>query len=144
MPYEYLSKLKLDPQTRSKLQALGALTPMALLSMMDRAPEKFASYIGEDSIAPVREGLEQQIAQSPDSGESRSKSLPPFTAVTGGRLPPRFRPARAQVAIQKRDQLMNEISNLRNSGDDSDETKQTLRDLETQLKATLSDSVAQH
>jgi hypothetical protein len=144
MPYEYLSNLNLDLDTRDKLRALGALTPSALLSMMDRAPDKFASYIGEDSITPVRQGLEQQIAQSSDSNESNSKPLPPFSAVTGGRLPPRFRPARAQFAIQKRDGLMNEISNLRNSGDDSDETKQTLEDLEEQLKATLSDTVTQH
>jgi hypothetical protein len=144
MPYEYLSNLKLDPDTRNKLRALGALTPSALLSMMDRAPEKFANYIGEESITPVRQGLEQQIAKSSGSDESKSKPLPPFTGATGGRLPPRFRPARAKIAIQKRDELMDEISNLRNSGNDSDETKQTLEDLETQLKATLSDTVAQH
>ena len=134
MPYEYLKNLGLPENVESRLQALGARTPGALLSMMEHSWERFVRFLGSEQTEHLRQALLQLV---PKEERERLNSLPEFKPSLGALTPPRNESPQNAAARSKRDQLMADIKLLRDSDDTSPQKEELLQHLEQQLRDVL-------
>lgn len=139
MAFEYLKTLVLTPEQEEKLRALGARTPVALLSRIDASPEKFAQFFGAEDTARIRDILEKMV--SPEE-KAQLAELPAFRGKFGALVAGKDRPETAQQASERRDQLMARIRMIRESGVSSEKTKELLEDLEREFREEVRASVS--
>lgn len=139
MAFEYLKSLILTPDEEEKLLALGARTPMALLSRINSSPEKFARFFGAEETARIRAILDKMF--SPEE-KAQLAELPAFRGKFGALVAPKERPETAKEASGRRDQLMARIKMIRESGVSSEKTKALLEDLERAFREEVRASVS--
>ena len=140
MAYEYLKNLGLPETVESRLQALGARTPGALLSMMEHSWERFLRFLGTEQAEHLRQAL---LVLVPEEERERLKSLPEFKPSFGAATTPRNESTVNANARSKRDQLLADIKLLRESDDMNPQKEELLQRLEQQLRDVLKLTVAE-
>lgn len=133
MPYEFLRGLNLAEDDERKLRALGARTPLSLLSMIEHSRAKFAQFLGEETTSRVEAYLRNIV---PGEEKQQLASLPAFRGHFGAVVSEPASPE-AISAKQRCDGLLADIRRLRESGDNSPETHDLLQRLEQELRNTL-------
>src|SRR5438477_12964954 len=73
-------------RAESRLQALGARTPGALLSMLEHSREKFTRFLGREQTEHLCQALLQLV---PEEEREKLKSLPEFKPSLGALVPPK-------------------------------------------------------
>lgn len=81
----FLDALALPDEERKKLEALGAKTPLGLLSMRKASPEAFDAYLGADRADAIARQLESLLRE-----DEKAELLRPLPAgrSLGARMPP--------------------------------------------------------
>jgi hypothetical protein len=139
MAFDYLKGLGLPDDVEAKVRSLGASTPAALLSMCEHSRDKFTRFLGEEQTNRLYDALVKIV---PQEERDKLKALPYFKPRMGALRPPDPASAQNQAAAQKRDELMKDIQGLRESGDDSPQTRERLQNLKQQLRDVLKLTVA--
>src|SRR6266436_4798135 len=126
MDYSYLKSLSLTDEQEAKLRSLGVRSASALLSLIEHTPEKFAAFFGEQETERIRPLLRDLV---PEEEKAQMAGLPAFEGRFGARIT--SPPTDAQkAATQRRNELMNRIKMIRESGASSVKAKALLEDLE--------------
>jgi hypothetical protein len=115
---------------RDKIARLGINTVAGLRSLIDSAPADLARFLGADALATVRRLLDQLPADEVPGG------FEPARIVPGAQLGPAPREVPANVDIDLRDRLFEELQSLRHRPDRANH-RARITALEEQLNALL-------
>ena len=139
MAYEYLQSLSLTQDQEAKLRSLGLASASSLLSLIQHSPDKFTSFFGEQEAQRLTALLPSLV---PEEEKSQLAGLPSFQGKFGALLAP-AEPTLAQTeATERRDELMNRIKMIRQSGSSSPKAKTLLESLENELRQGLKSTVS--
>ena len=139
MAYEYLQSLSLTDDQEAKLRSLGVRSASSLLSLIQHAPEKFTSFFGEQEAQRISALL---AALVPEQETTQLAALPAFQGKFGALLAPAEPTPSQDDATQRRDELMNRIKMIRESGASSDKAKTLLESLENELREGLKSTIS--
>jgi hypothetical protein len=133
MATEFIDLLQIEEAAKIKLRALGATTPQILLSKLLFAPEPGKKYLGDSQYTEV---VRQLHDLSGECGESTRLPLH-FRPALGARL---GNPDIGSDRLLKRDRrhdLSQQLSVLRESRDQSAETLKAIDSVEDELRNLL-------
>ena len=139
MAYEYLQSLSLTDDQEANLRSLGVRSASSLLSLIQHAPEKFTSFFGEQEAQRISALL---AALVPEQETTQLAALPAFQGKFGALLAPAEPTPSQDDATQRRDELMNRIKMIRESGASSDKAKTLLESLENELREGLKSTIS--
>ena len=136
MGSEYLSKLNLTEEERSKLAALGTSTPAMLLSVRRASPEAFEALVGKERAEEITLALEELL--TPEEKQRLARGAAAGWFSLGARLdrPPEKLPP-PPYDIEERDRIFKELQSLKKSQPPTPSQKKRIADLETRLNNLL-------
>lgn len=124
----YIDQLPISDDDKSRLRALGAETPTALLDLADAAPEAFRGLLGPSATTVIS-------ALRSSSAPLQDRFMPAHSYPLGASLDLSPTPAPPAVDLQRRDALWDELQRARS--DTSAAGLQRSRELESQLSSLL-------
>lgn len=127
----YLEKLSLSDEEKSKLIELAADSPSSLFSIIQANPAAFKQYFGEENANRLMQNLLELIdTENLNKISEQNTNQFKLGAIISNQKPTLSPPA---FDIRKRDQLFGELQNLKSQKTVSESEKARIKQIEKDL-----------